>query len=304
MKCLIAVALILGATLSAFAETNEGVAFVDDAIATTNRGDVVSYSGWVAGTETGPLLHTFQMFFPVNGPPPYSYFAATKINSFVAYRDPFFGKVVDFWLEGLMGSTTFFQGQMVKAHFRLTESEFPGKPFGYMTVDLFLPNSSTPIFSRIGFTDNLSTNLLVPDDAGVKATDVVSGKGMAYGSIKMSTNRSDTAYAGYRVANNFLWSFSFSGYGVFFHGTGLRSFACDTNGLFGKQAEFWLDGLYDYVSSGNGTPTVAHVIVTDSAFPGGLELFYIAIYLRGYLSTPIYERLGFLIGGSNSILCK
>jgi len=287
---------LIGLSMAAtgFCETSVGVAYSgDDAILTT-QGDNIGLAYWAAGTSNGLLLQ--YAVVARSG----AVFVADRILSFTAYRDPFFGKVADMWFQGRYGPGS--GGQTVNVHLVLTESGYPGTDWGYGAVEFYLPvNSKTPFFARVGITAN-DSHILVSDSAGPRAADVVSNKGMAYGGSYLITNRGEAGSFFYNVASNYLFSLDWVG-GVSFHGDRVRSFQCDTNGFWGRQAEIWVEGRMAWVNDSGGRATVARVVLTETAGTNTFDLAYIAIYLPSNLTNPIFERFA-LSGTQNHIICK
>lgn len=292
-------AAIIGS--AAVAETNVGIAYGRDKAQTTSQ-TISFYDFWVAGTESGELLQQFVYGDTGNGPGGQTRFIATRMLKFTGYNDPFFGKVADVWLEGLYDYTT--SQRVAIAHFHVTDSDYVGPTFGYFTMDIFLqghPNS--PVFSRVGWTGN-NSHVLIPASAGGLAGSQDGTQGLAYGAAKMQTNRQEPAAVAYHVAYNYLYKFLYQDPNIGFIGTRVRSFRCTNSGLFGKQAEFWLDGLAGDDPKNAHTTRVARVIVTHSADQYGVDLMYIAVYHPSNLNKPLYERLCVLRASANNILCK
>lgn len=288
------------AAATAQPSATNGIAYGRDASVLTNRQSKSGFIYWV-GCVDGNLEFQFFDYGDTSVGGEQVFFAGLRLVDFTAYRAPFFGKVADFWVEGLFGETL-GSGRTAVAHFRVTESEYPGATVGYFTIDIFLPNSVTPFFSRIGATKNSSEIILDPDAGFASGSGLVSDKGMAYGAFKTTTNRSEPVTVEFHVAYNYLQLFKYSNSpATTFVGDRVLSFQCQNDGLFGKQAEFWLAGRR---GTPVGTSTTAHVIVTDSALSNGVSLMYIALYHGTNLSTPVHERVCFVPSGRINILCK
>lgn len=305
--------LILGAFALAsvgMSESTVGIAYGTDMAVLTNHQTVAVYDYWVAGTQSGLLFGKFYFVDTGNGPGSYAVFVGSRLKSFKCYSDPFFGKVADFWVEGRYGQDPANGGRSALAHVRVTDSDFAGSPatFAYFAIDVSLPNApNNSIFSRIGVTFNASHILCADNVGGQAGGQGVSDKGLAYSPPKGVvgiTNRVEAAAALYKVAYNGLLQFAYQDAHLGFVGNRLHSFLCSNTGVFGEQAEFWMEGRAGDSIKTAGTNRVARVVITESNSPLAYDLLYIAVYHPANLNKPIYERLVFILAGKNTILCK
>lgn len=294
----------MAACLASQAYNTNGIAYGRDGAQNFPATSTADYKFWV-GCVDGILEFREFLYLSKAGPGSEAAFTGTRLHSFTAYTDPFFGKVADFVVEGLYGSNIGY-GRLAVARFRVTDSDFPGKTFGFYAIDIYLPgNLNTAVFSRTGITGNRS-HVLIALGGVVNDADAFSEHGMAWGEVLGTTHRGENAAAKFNVADNYLFQFLFGSKNAFFRGDRVRSFRCTNNGLFGKQADFWLDGRLGTTQADTGRTAIAHVILTKTAFVYGsrIDLLYIAVYHPLNLTTPMYERVVFITQGQRDILCK
>lgn len=310
MKRIFAFATLAAAFCTALAETNVGIAYARDTAGPSDHLTTAAFNFWVAGTENGLQFGHFSFIDSGNGPGSFATFKGHKLLSFKGYTHPYFNKVVDFWVEGFFDqdSATGSHGRLTRLHMVINESDRAGKTFNFALVEVYLPGGTTPIFTRFTIPFN-RINIILADDAGLANGASLPGtRGFIYGAINGFTDNESNFIAEnykmvYQLADNYLFSFDYVNPRAAFHGTRIRSFSCTNTGLFGKNADVWLDGkVGDKLSTAN-TNAVAHVILTDSAGPW-LQYGYIAIYHPSNLTTPLHRRVLFVSAGHNNILCK
>lgn len=289
--------------VAGFSYVTNGLVYGEDTSLFNNRGTTAGYVLWLGCVDDHPEFLGFRygeaIVNAIN-----TTFEGSRLVSFVGYRDPFFGKVADVWVEGYYNGFL-YSGRATVAHFRVTQSEWPGTTFSYFTMDIYLPGHlDRPVQSTYGIGNN-KINILIGQDAGLApGAGVPSNKGVAYGGLKADTNRNENASSEYWVANNGLLGFAYLAPNVYFRGDRVRSFQCTDHGFFGKQAEFWLDGRLGQSKGTVGRSVIARVIVTQTASVLSADFMYIAFYLPGHPDAPIYERFLISAPGSNHILCK
>ncbi len=284
----------------AWSDTNVGLVYGSDTSMRTDHGTSAVVQVWIAGTEAGPLLDHFQYIDDTTKQPSWQ-FVASRARSFKGYIEPFFGKVADFWLDGLQESYPGQSGRPMVAHVVMTDpSAGTEQQIGFFLIEIFdARNLNTPT-ERVLANTNDRTHVLISDDAGGMLGATVSDTGLAYSNDFFGyTTRYEMTGAEYNVSSNGLANFVYESKGIVFRSARLKSFHCTNTGFVGKEADFWLRG---YLGAKNLTLANAHVIVTQSN--AGFEFLYIALYDPVHPGAPTYERLVIRSTGGNHILCK
>lgn len=282
-----------------------GVLTMNKTVLFSNRGPGGFFGAHIYGTENGAWLQSFQYSDPDAG-----IFLGDRVLSFVCGEDPTVGTYADVWIEGRLNGTTRVM------HLIATDwDKQPSSFVEYALVKIYRPGTpSTPIFERFYVTGTIGVSILC---------DCQPGQGEQFGNgwstTGLASNNVSSAYTTNRLtlasivfwvagtgagANGQVFYNEPNPYPVVFKGNRIRSFHCTSDGVFGRTAEFWVDGYQSTsVIDPSGTARVARFIVTDSASDGSLEYAYVGIFHPANLSKPIYERVLFMSGNGTNILC-